>query len=204
MQTNRLSLLTVLLLFLAACAGEPPVETIENRDSLGNMERFERRKKDFAKHGRYQRFSPEGKLLEEAIYQNDSLHGERRLFYTNGQVDIVEHYDNGTFSGKYQKFSDKGVLMVEQTFVKGQIEGLSLAYHTNGTVAEKVMFKNGEENGPFTEYYDTGVLKTEGNYVPTEDGPLEDGELKEYDTTGALVRIADCKLGMCQTRWKKD
>ena len=203
MQTNRLFFFLLFLSLFAACAGEA-IETVENRDTYGNLERFERRKKDFAREGRYQRFNPEGKLLEEAHYRNDSLDGERRLFYTNGQVDVVEHYDNGTFSGKYQKFSDKGALMLEQVFEKGQIEGPSIAYYANGTVAEKVMFKNGEENGPFTEYYSSGVLKTEGGYVPGEDGPLEDGELREYDSTGTLVRIANCKRGICQTQWKKE
>jgi len=28
--------------------------------------------------------------------------------------------------------------------------------------------------------------------------------LKEYDETGQLVRIADCQLGICRTKWTKD
>jgi antitoxin component YwqK of YwqJK toxin-antitoxin module len=69
---------------------------------------------------------------------------------------------------------------------------------------EKVMLKDNVENGPFSEYYENGTLKTEGTYTPNEDGDgLEDGELKEYDENGQLIRIADCKLGMCLTRWKK-
>ncbi len=203
MQTNRLRLFYLFLVILSACAGSG-TETIENRDAEGNLVRFERRKKDFAKQGRYQRFHPDGQLAEEAFYKNDSLDGERRLFYPNGQVDVVEHYANGMFSGKYQKFREDGTLQLEQNFVNGQIEGESIGYFSNGKIAEKVAFKNSEENGPFFEYYDNGQPKAEGTYVPSEDGPLEDGELKEYDSTGTLVRIADCKLGICHTRWKKE
>lgn len=213
MQMNRLRLLNLFVrhslgiggfvLILAACTGSD-LETVENRDASGNLERFERRKKDFAKQGRYQRFSPDGKLIEEAFFKNDSLDGERRLFFPNGAVDVVEHYSNGVFAGKYLKYAENGALLLEQPFVNGQIEGVSIGYYPNGQIAEKVTFRDSEENGPFTEYYENGQLKAEGAYVPDEDGPLEDGELKEYDSTGTLVRIADCRRGVCITRWKQE
>ena len=109
----------------------------------------------------------------------------------------------GTFEGKYQKFRPDGSLEIEQTYVHGALEGYSIRYYTNGQVEEKVMLKDSEENGPFTEYYPNGKLKAEGTYQYVEDSAVEQGELREYDSTGTLIRIADCDNGVCRTRWKK-
>ena len=191
-------------LFCLVYCGNSPVETVEHRDERGQLERFERRKKDYAKEGLYQRFASSGQLLEEARYSNDTLHGERKYFYANGTVESIEHYSNGVFHGKYQKFYETGSIQVEQEFVNGALEGLNIAYYPNGVVKEKVTLRNNEEDGPFTEYYENGALKAEGRYIPGENVAVEQGELREYDETGQLVRIADCQSGICRTRWKKE
>lgn len=191
------------LIVQPACLNSP-VETVEHRNENGQLERFERRKKDFAKEGVYRKFSPEGVLMEEAQYKNDTLDGERKFFYPSGKLESVEHYRNGAYHGKYQKFYENGTMEVEQEFANGALEGLSIAYYPSGGVKEKVTLHNNEESGPFSEYYENGVLKAEGTYIPGEDLPLEQGELKEYDETGTLVRIADCQSGICHTRWKKE
>ena len=204
-KSNIFRLLAGSVLFcLAYSCVNSPVEKVEHRNEQGQLERFERRKKDFAKEGLYQRFSENGALLEEAHYTNDSLDGERKYFYPNGKVESVERYAKGVYHGKYQKYYDTGALQLEQEFVNGALEGLSIAYYPNGAVKEKVTLRNNEENGPFTEYYENGALKAEGRYIPGEDLPLEQGELKEYDETGQLIRIADCQSGICRTKWKKE
>ncbi len=206
MKNTRISLLlggSIFFLCLVHCA-DNPVETVEHRDERGHLERFERRKKDFAKEGLYQRFSESDQLLEEARYINDTLDGARKYFYPNGAVESIEHYQRGIYHGKYQKFYENGSVQVEQEFVNGALEGWSIAYYPNGVVKEKVTLRNNEEDGAFLEYYENGALKAEGRYVPGEDLPLEQGELREYDETGQLVRIADCQLGICRTNWKKE
>lgn len=179
------------------------LETVETRDPEGRLERFERRKTDFAREGLYQKFAADGKLLEEAHYLSDTLDGERKYFYPNGTVESVEHYLRGAYHGTYRKYYENGQLQVQQEFVNGAMEGLSLRYYPNGTLQEKVTIRDNEENGPFQEYWENGNLKTEGAYQPSEEGSLEQGELKEYDEAGQLVRIADCNRGRCATRWKK-
>ncbi|MFN0034024.1 MAG: toxin-antitoxin system YwqK family antitoxin [Saprospiraceae bacterium] len=192
-----------LLAFQAFCS-QNPLETTEARNDRGQLERWERRKGNFAKEGLFQRFSPEGKLLEEAHYLADSLEGERKYFYPNGTVESIERYRKGQIHGKFQNFYEGGQLKIEQDFVHGALTGLSQRYYPNGTLQEKVMLKDNVENGPFSEYHPNGSLKTEGTFSPSEDGEgLEQGELKEYDEAGQLVRIADCKDGTCLTRWKK-
>jgi antitoxin component YwqK of YwqJK toxin-antitoxin module len=195
----------LVLLTPYACNDGNGIETVERRDDQGQTERFQRRKKDAAKHGLYQKYTTDGKLLEEARYVNDTIDGEHKTYYTNGKTESVEHYSHGQYHGKYLKYYDSGNLDLEQTFVNGAMQGTSIKYYPNGAVKEKVTLKDNEENGPFTEYNENGILKAEGNYLPGEDGgPLEEGELKEYDDNGQLIRIADCKKGVCLTKWKKN
>ncbi len=185
-----------LLLFLTAC--ESNVETVENRNAFGHLERYQRRKKDFAKEGLYQRFHEKGYLIEEAHYRHDTLDGERKFFYASGQVESVEHFRKGVFHGKYQRYYESGQLQLEQAFVDGVLQGISTAWYPNGKIKEKVTLRDNEENGPFTEWYENGQLKAEGAYL---DGENEHGLLKLYDTLGQLERTLECQMGACRTTW---
>lgn len=191
------------MLFQVFCTGNN-LETVESRDAEGWLERWQRNKTDFAKEGLYQRFSPDGTIAEEARYVHDSLDGERKFFFPNGRVESVEHYRNGVFHGKYRKYDENGNLLVEQEFTDGAMQGLSLVYYPNGVLKEKYTIRDNEEDGPFQEFYENGNIRTEGTYGPGKDGTAEQGELKEYDENGQLVRIADCRDGICLTKWKKD
>ncbi|MBK8557104.1 MAG: toxin-antitoxin system YwqK family antitoxin [Lewinellaceae bacterium] len=195
------TVLFLLILMLGACT----IDTVEQKNDLGQKERFERRKKDGAKHGLYQRFFDDGTLAETATYVNDTLQGERRFYYPSGKVESLEHYRNGVLDGAFQKYSEKGNLVIQQQFVDGAMEGLSLRYYPNGQLEEQVTIVHNEENGPFVEYYENGNKKAEGTYAPDGEGfSGEQGELREYDEQGELVRKADCIMGNCRTIWKKE
>lgn len=184
---------------LWACTGTA-LETIDAKDEQGRLERYQRRKKDFAKEGLYQKFHPDGKVYHEAHYANDTLHGECKYFRPNGTLESVERYAHGVLDGRYEGYYDNKQLQIEQTYVNGALQGLSTVYYPNGQVKEKVMLHDNEENGPFTEYHENGKIKAEGQYTPGEDGPLEQGELKEYDEQGVLIRVANCVNGVCLTK----
>ncbi len=206
MQINRsfLRLGAMCLLLLQAFCTQNPLETTEVKNDRGQTERWQRRKDNQQKEGLFQRFSPEGILLEEAHYLADSLDGERKYFSKTGALESIEHYQNNQLHGKFQVFYPEGQLKIEQDFVHGTLNGMSIRYYQNGKIQEKVILKDNVENGPFSEYYENGNLKSVGTYVPNEEGDgLENGELKEYDEAGQLIRIADCQDGMCLTRWKK-
>lgn len=191
-----------LFIFSQTFCGNNNLETVERRDAEGRLERWQRDKTDFAREGLYQRFYPDGTLAEEAHYKRDTLQGQRKFFYKNGVVESVEHYNNGIFHGKYLKYNEKGNLIVEQEYVNGAMQGFSLVYYPNGVLKEKYTIRDNEDNGPFQEFHENGRLKTEGTYVPAEEGSLEQGELKEYDENGQLVRIAQCTDGRCLTKWE--
>ena len=113
----------VLFLFLVACQAE--VETVEIKNEFNQTERFERRKKDFAKHGAYQRFHEDGHLLEEAQFANDTLHGTRKFFFPNGQLERTETFQRGLHHGPVVLYYENGQKQLEQTYMSGVLEGIS-------------------------------------------------------------------------------
>jgi antitoxin component YwqK of YwqJK toxin-antitoxin module len=187
------------LFFLIGCSD---LETTEVKDENGNViEKYTRRKTDFAKQGMYQAFSPEGTLMEEANYVNDTLDGERRLYHENGKVQIKEQYDQGQFVGAYQTFYENGQMELEGTYTEGAMNGEWKRYYENGQLMEVVQFENNQENGPFIEYHDNGNLKAKGAYL---DGDKEHGLLELFDEQGELERKMDCDKGICRTIWTRD
>ncbi len=191
--------LFVTIALLAGCAGATHERT-DVKSATGETERFERRKRDFAKDGLYQKFYASGILAEQATYRGDTLHGERTFYFPNGKMERSENYTAGVLQGIFKQYREDGSLFLEQQFVDGALEGLSLRYYPNGQLEEKVTLRQNEENGPFTEYYANGKIKTEGHYIYADDTPLEQGELREYDSTGILIRTANCEKGVCLTR----
>jgi antitoxin component YwqK of YwqJK toxin-antitoxin module len=191
--------ITGLLLFVLlgmACT----TETITTTDEFGRTIRFTQRKSDQKKEGKYERFHENGQLLESAVYVNDSLHGERKFFYPNGTLESVELYQHGVQNGEYIKYRENGTLAIKQMYLNGLLNGKSIKYYPNGQVEEEVTMQGGGENGPFHEFYESGVVKAEGSYLYLDEEALEHGELREYDSTGTLIRTADCVQGLCRTR----
>ncbi len=197
--TIKNNLFLALCCYLMACSN--PTELIETVDEDGSKVSYTRRTDNFGKQGLYTKWYKDGGKFEEAHYENDTLHGTRKLYYPNGQVQIVENYDMGQFKGAFQSFYENGQLQAEGEYVDNQIEGLWKGYYETGELKEELHFKNNEENGPFTEYYKNGNLKAEGAYL---EGDNEHGLLKLYDETGTLVKKMNCDKGICFTTWEKE
>lgn len=197
--------LIILAFGLQACQNK--VETVEGFDDDGNLlERYTRKTEDYARHGTYIKYYENGEVEEHAHFQNDTLHGQRTLFYENGDTLIVENYTNGQFSGDYRTYFQSGVLESEGAYVDGVMEGKWTFFYENKKIKEIVQFKNNEENGPFVEYYKDGNMKAKGTYRTTSeniDGNKEHGLLELYNEGGDLERKMECNLGICRTIWTK-
>jgi antitoxin component YwqK of YwqJK toxin-antitoxin module len=194
---------TIVLLSFAAsnCTGSQetqiPVEQVEMTDDYGNMEVYARRKSNYAKEGLYTKKSPQGTVLEQAFFKNDTLDGPRVLYYEQGDTQTVENYQKGLYIGPYRLYYPSGQLQQEGRYENNQMTGSWKQYYKNGQLKEIVQFEGNQENGPFVEYHENGALKAEGQY---QNGPYEQGELKLYDEAGKLVRIMDCEQGTCRTQ----
>ena len=197
--THSRFFILALTILMVSCNSR--LEKVEEAGEFGEVVQYERNKKTFAKEGEFTRRTSKGKIIEKANYKNDTLHGQRILFFENGQPEIIETYQNGIFVGSYQDFHENGKVKMEGEYTNGQMEGLWKVYYANGQLKEEVNFHLSEENGPFKEYHENGKIKAEGTYL---EGDNEDGLLQLYDETGTLVKKMDCKKGVCHTTWTKD
>ncbi len=176
------------------------VEQVKNLDIDGNTEEFQRKTEDYAKHGSYVKYGPNGQIMEEAFYINDTLHGSRVLYYENADTQIVETYDMGIFEGPFLAFYDNGQLELHGEYRNNITFGQWKKYYRTGELMEVVTFENNEENGPFIEYYQNGNIKAEGEYL---NGVHEHGLLKLYNEEGELIKKMECEKGICKTIWEK-
>jgi len=193
---TRTFLLLCACLFLLSTACKSRMEQVEHVDSYGYTERYTRDKESYAKEGLYQKFDEEDRLLEEAQYENDTLHGIRVLYYETGDTQVVEHYRQGRFDGPFRAYYESGQLEIDGQYVDNKMSGFWKRYYKSGQLMEKVSFRNNQENGPFIEYHENGNLKAEGNYL---NGDNEHGLLKLYDEQGQLLRKMNCDRGVCRT-----
>lgn len=192
-------LLLLAALTLAACKSK--LEQIEHVDSYGYTERYTRSKEDFAKQGVYQMYDKEGRLMEEANYENDTLNGLRILYYETGDTQSVEQHRMGIFDGPYRTYYETGQLQMTGRYEANEMQGEWLRYYPNGQLMERVSFRENLENGPFTEYHENGKIKAEGTY---RDGDNEQGLLKLYNEQGEHIRSMNCEQGVCRTTWERD
>ena len=187
-------------IFLFGCKSSTEfVETID--EETGEKVTYTRRTDNFGKQGLYTRFTKDGAKAEEAMYENDTLNGVRKLFYPDGTVVIEENYRMGDFEGGWKTFYENGKVKLEGQYADNKMEGMWKGYYQDGNLKEEVLFKDNQENGAFTEYHKNGKLKAEGFYL---DGDNEDGLLKLYDENGELEKKMNCKRGVCRTIWTKE
>lgn len=185
-----------LCIFFAACTSDS--DTVTEQDEYGNTITYERRKKDFARHGVYRVTNAQGVVVETAEYRADTLDGVRTLFSETGDTSVVEHYKNGRFEGPYYTYHATGKLRQKGQYINNVMAGKWYTYYEDGSVKEEATFVENEENGPFKEYHPNGNLAAEGSYI---NGDNEHGELKLYDEAGALRRTMQCDHGRCTTTW---
>ncbi len=196
----------LLIIGLVSCSNN--TEMVESKNDSGNiLERYSRKVDNYDRHGIYQRFYANGTIEEEAYYQNDTLEGQRILFYETGDTLIIEHYQKGIFHGDYYSFHSNGAIESKGQYLNGVMGEAWEYFYDNAQLKERVFFVDNEENGPFVEYYKNGNIKAKGTYKTTSkniDGNKEHGLLELYDENGELERKMNCDLGVCRTSWSRE
>ena len=197
---KKILVYTIIVIISLGCKNS--IEIIEVKNEEGQLvEKYHRRVADNMRHGSYEAFDENGSVIESSVFQNDTLHGERIIYFENGQPQYVEQYKNGQFDDLYNAFYESGQLKLEGKYTNGAMNGEWKGYHENGQLKEVVLFENNNENGPFVEYHDNGKLSAEGTYL---NGDKEHGELKLYDETGELYKTMNCDEGLCRTTWLRE
>lgn len=185
----------ILCLFLMGCKNN----LIETKDENGQIIEKYTVNNEGEKEGLYEAFYKDGTLKESSNYINGQLDGERKIYFENGQVEIIENHVDNVVNGIYRVFYPTGQKNIESNYVNGVLEGLLKKYDSFGNLKEEVTFSNNEENGKFIEYYANGQKDWEGSYL---NGDNEYGLLLKYDSTGVLIKKMMCdSLAVCRTIW---
>ncbi len=95
---KKLSMLALVLVLFSACGsdfpGQPGDVVRVQQNSYGN-----------------------GNLKEEIPYNKDSrIHGVKRTFYDNGQLESEAKYENGKMEGPYKEYYENGQIRADAVY----------------------------------------------------------------------------------------
>jgi len=124
----------------------------------------------------------ENKIIEYDIV--DGLkHGDFRLYYESGNIEIIGQIDKNRNIGKWQYFYESGQMESEGNFVDDLPEGEWKWYYRSGDLREQRSFEGGKRIGLWKQLNEGGnVIKEEevleSDSLNTETDHLE--KLKNY------------------------
>lgn len=142
--------------------------------------------------------------LEISGFQNGKLHGKQKLFYENGEVNLISNYEKGFRSGKYKIYFENGKLKekgkyYEKVKKKDSVytdvyDGKIVRYFENGDesflqILEVENWKNYKRNGAYKRYHKERIPNepTELSYLCFHKDDLITGREEFYDKTGNLM-----------------
>lgn len=85
------------------------------------------------------------------------LHGERLVYYENGQIAEKQNYVLGKLEGVSAWYSSKNVVLKEFVYANGELHGPSKFYNPKGELISKGYYKRGKKHGVW-KYYENGKL----------------------------------------------
>ncbi|MDO5981105.1 toxin-antitoxin system YwqK family antitoxin [Flavivirga spongiicola] len=112
----------------------------------------------------YQKTSDELLTLEH--YDNKgNLHGERFVYYPNGQIAEEQNYNNGKLNGVSTWYAANNVVLKAFIYVNGELHGDSKYYNSKGELITEGRYKQGKKHGIW-KYYENGKLINEKDFSP--------------------------------------
>jgi len=110
-------------------------------------------------------FTSSGAISSKESYLQNQLHGEKIIYYTEGQIEngiliplSISNYKKDTLNGLYTEFFSTGKIKKKGVFQNGLKAGEWLEYHPNGQIAQKAKFKKGNLH-TWVYSYDKNGLK---------------------------------------------
>ncbi|WKZ67784.1 MAG: toxin-antitoxin system YwqK family antitoxin [Flavobacteriales bacterium] len=169
---------------------------------------------------------PSGKVKSESHYRNGEPEGRMVFYYPSGNKEIEGQMINGDRDGTWYYYNSDGSIQVVMLYARGQLikerkeNGTFREYYDDEQLKREVTYRKGRREGPFAEYHANGrwVMKPvqpdptmgapadvervlegqtkrlEGTYVNDQ---LE-GEVREYDERGRLVKTTRYAAGVAQ------
>jgi antitoxin component YwqK of YwqJK toxin-antitoxin module len=161
------------------------------------------------KHGKWEYWDREGRLLDVQNYLKGELHGKVTSYYPNGKKKEEGFFDNGKQDSVYTSWWENGNVKALGYYNKDRAAGTWMYYYKNGyhmmeeeNVDSITYVRNfwrtdssqtvKDGNGRTLIYYEaTGYLQ---EFYTYKDG-LKDGDFEEYTPTGKIFVIGQYKEG---------
>lgn len=119
--------------------------------------------KNLKKDSTWLNFGPSGRISFKDNYLNDSLHGEKVIYFVSEdihdksiRVSAKMNYNQGKLDGPYVEYFDVGTVKVKGTFVNNKRHGTWEEFQPNGKILAFSRYKNGVKHGWCTAHDENG------------------------------------------------
>ncbi|MBT8259223.1 MAG: toxin-antitoxin system YwqK family antitoxin [Bacteroidia bacterium] len=102
-------------------------------------------------------------MTEENFNDQGQLHGQRLVYYVNGQVAEKMNYINGNREGEALYYAMNGVVIKEYVYKNDMLHGPSKHFDESGQIQIEGNYKNGKKHGVWT-YYRNGEIFEEKDF----------------------------------------
>lgn len=169
-----------------------------------------------------QRFD-NGQVKHKATYQQGEPEGVVTYYYPSGKKEIEGSMVNGDRDGSWYYFNEDGTVQIQVLYKQGEYvkdrkeNGTFKEFYDDEKLKSEVTYKAGRKEGRFTEWNDDGAWTTKPVQVGPPGGEKSDlervlegqtkkregtykndlleGEVKEYDEHGKLLRTVNYVSG---------
>ena len=98
-------------------------------------------------------------LILEHYNESGQLHGERYVYYKNGQIAEKQHYQNGKLEGTSFWYSERQIVLKAYNYVNGELHGVSKFYNPKGELLAEGLYKRGKKDGIWRYYENDSLVK---------------------------------------------
>lgn len=103
-------------------------------------------------------------MSTEMYNDTGELHGEKVVYYENGQIAERSNFINGKQEGLSIWYSEKAVVLKEFLYENDELHGMSKYYDSNGQLIAEGVYKRGQKHGVW-KYYTDGKLTEEKDFT---------------------------------------
>jgi antitoxin component YwqK of YwqJK toxin-antitoxin module len=96
-------------------------------------------------------------------YVAGKLHGQKKVYYENGQLAEEAAYSKGELNGPRKLYSVKGVVLEDLLYENGKLHGPAKIYNGKGELLSEGLYRNDKHHGTW-KYYENGSFKEEKEF----------------------------------------
>jgi antitoxin component YwqK of YwqJK toxin-antitoxin module len=173
--------------------------------------------------GPFEQFFDNGQPKHRATYQQGEPEGVVTFFYPSGKKEIEGGMVNGDRDGTWYYFNEDGTVQIQVLYQQGEYvkdrkeNGTFKEFYDDDKLKSEVTYKAGKKEGRFTEWNNDGAWTTKPVQLGPQGGEKSDmervlegqtkkregtykndlleGEVKEYDDHGKLLRTVNYVAG---------